>query len=119
MRTLPTSTSVERSQQSRSSAPLFLLLRAVVQANGHARTEPITELNGCAQWDIRTLAGHIVGEAVWFPNLTRGVTQHEAPYPSVLYASLRSLPPHDLTDRLQEAADALPREIDAASPAQL
>lgn len=86
------------------------------------RTIPEAEWDGptgCAKWDIRTLAGHIVGEAVWFPNLTRGVTRHEAPYPDDLYDSLKTLPPAELADRLQEAADALPAEIEAASPAQL
>jgi uncharacterized protein (TIGR03086 family) len=91
-------------------------------AAGYVRSLPEAEWSGptgCAAWDVRTLAGHIVGEAVWFPNLTRGVTRHEAPYTNDLYESLKTLPPMELADRLQGAADALPREIEAASPAQL
>ena len=74
---------------------------------------------GCAGWDVRTLAGHIVGEAVWFANLTRGVTTGEAALPDALYESLKALPPHDLADRLQEAAEAILTAIVAASSAQL
>ncbi len=74
---------------------------------------------GCADWDVRALAGHIVSEAVWFANLTRGVTRHEAPLPASLYESLKTLPPVELTDRLQQAADAIPTEIEAATPADL
>ena len=74
---------------------------------------------GCAGWDVRTLAGHIVGEAVWFANLTRGVTTGEAALPDALYESLKALPPHDLADRLQEAAEAVLTAIVAASSAQL
>ena len=42
-------------------------------AAGYLRTLPAAEWSGptgCAAWDVRTLAGHIVGEAVWFPNLS-------------------------------------------------
>jgi uncharacterized protein (TIGR03086 family) len=81
--------------------------------------EAWTGPTGCALWDIRTLAGHIVGEAVWFSNLTRGVTRHEAPYPTDLYESLKTLPPAALADRLQDAAELIPKEIDVASLQQL
>lgn len=74
---------------------------------------------GCAGWDVRTLAGHIVGEAVWFANLTRGVTAGEPTLPDAIYKSLKTLPPHDLAARLQEAAEAILAEIAAAAPDHL
>lgn len=74
---------------------------------------------GCADWDVRTLAGHIAGEAVWFHNLARGVTHGEEPLPDDVYESLKTLPPTKLADRVQEAADAIAPTIDEASPEQL
>lgn len=74
---------------------------------------------GCADWDIRTLAAHIVGEAVWFPNLARGVIHGELPLPQEIYASLKTLSPVDLAGRLQNAADAIAPTIEDASPDQL
>jgi len=100
--------------------------RTAAEAYGDAaatlRAIPETEWSGstgCAAWDVRTLAGHIVGEAVWFANLTRGVTRHESPLPASLYESLKTLPPAELTNRLQQAADAIPTGIEAAAPADL
>ncbi len=103
-----------------------LYARTAAEAYGDAAATlhalPETEWSGptgCADWDVRALAGHIVGEAVWFANLTRGVTRHETPLPASLYESLKTLPPADLADRLRQAADAIPAEIEAATPAGL
>jgi len=100
--------------------------RTAAEAYGDAaatlRAIPETEWSGptgCAAWDVRTLAGHIVGEAVWFANLTRGVTRHESPLPASLYESLKTLSPAELANQLQQAADAIPTEIEAAAPADL
>lgn len=75
--------------------------------------------SGCAEWTVRDLAGHVVGEAVWFPNLARGVTRGEPPWPNDLYASLKTLPPDELTARLTEAARSIPPAIEEATADQL
>jgi uncharacterized protein (TIGR03083 family) len=74
---------------------------------------------GCSEWTLRQLAGHVVGEAVWFPNLARGVTQGEAPLPSEYYESLKSLPPKQLADTIEGAATAIPPAIAGATEDQL
>ncbi len=74
---------------------------------------------GCAQWDQRTLCGHILGEAVWFPNLLRGVTRGEQPYPMELYDEMKAWPAERQSDRLDEAADELVQAVDDAIPEHL
>lgn len=74
---------------------------------------------GSAKWNMRTLAGHIVGEAVWFPNLVRGVTVGEAPLPAHLYEDLKELPPFELADRTEEAAAAIQSSVEEATHDQL
>src|SRR5581483_2489573 len=59
---------------------------------------------GCEHWEMRTLAGHIVGEAVWFANLARGVTVHEPALPDEIYEELKTLPPEAVAERIAEAA---------------
>jgi uncharacterized protein (TIGR03083 family) len=75
--------------------------------------------SGCAKWTIQDLAGHVVGEAVWFPNLVRGVTRGEAPLPTELYDRLKTLPPAELTERMEEAANAIEGSIVEATEEHL
>lgn len=72
---------------------------------------------GCADWDERTLSGHILGEAVWFPNLLRGVIHGEAPHPASLYEAMKEWSPQQQIDRLIEASAELRVAIDEALPA--
>ncbi len=74
---------------------------------------------GCANWTVRDLAGHVVGEAVWFPNLVRGVTRGEAPLPDERYQSLKTLPAARLADTLEQAARDIPQAVGEATSAQL
>lgn len=74
---------------------------------------------GCSEWTLRQLAGHVVGEAVWFPNLVRGVTQGEAPLPGEHYESLKTLPPGQLADIMAQAAAAIAPAVEAATDEQL
>ncbi len=66
---------------------------------------------GCADWTVRDLAGHVVGEAVWFPTLVRGVTQGAAPLPDERYQSLKTLSAARLADTLEEAARVSYRKV--------
>lgn len=80
------------------------------------------EWNGptaCTRWTVRDLAGHVVGEAVWFPNLVRGATHGEAPYPGALYEELKVLPDAQLVDRLAGAADEIRSTIDGLTGEQM
>jgi len=74
---------------------------------------------GCADWTVRDLAGHVVGEAVWFPTLVRGVTQGEAPLPDERYQSLKTLPAARWADTLEQAAHDIPRAVGEATSDQL
>lgn len=83
---------------------------------------PEHEWNGptaCTRWTVHDLAGHIVGEAVWFPNLARGVTEGEPPLPNDLYEAMKTWPPDRLVDALTDAADQIWTTIDAATTDQL
>jgi uncharacterized protein (TIGR03083 family) len=75
--------------------------------------------SGCSAWTIRDLAGHVVGEAVWFPTLVRGVTHGERPLPNAVYEALKTLPAAELADRMEQAARDIPPAVDEATPAQL
>src|SRR5437868_3767362 len=75
--------------------------------------------SGCSAWTIRDLAGHAVGEAVWFPTLVRGVTRGERPLPNAVYESLKTLPAAELADRMEQAARDIPPAVAKATPAQL
>jgi uncharacterized protein (TIGR03083 family) len=72
---------------------------------------------GCADWDERTLSGHILGEAVWFPNTLRGVIAGEPAHPAELYEEMKSWSPDRQADRLEKAADEVRSAIDDAIPA--
>lgn len=74
---------------------------------------------GCATWTMYDLAGHIVGEAIWFPNLVRGVTEGEAPLPGELWEQLKQLPPGEIARRMSDAAASLVPAVEGATPAQL
>jgi uncharacterized protein (TIGR03083 family) len=71
---------------------------------------------GCADWNERTLAGHIVGEAVWFPNMVKSETAGEPPHPAALYEEMNTWPPERQSARLDEAADELRSTIDESLP---
>jgi len=73
----------------------------------------------CTEWNMRDLAGHIVGEAVWFPNLVRGATRSEPLYPAQLYEDLKVLPAGELVDRLMSAAYEVRSAIAEATADQL
>lgn len=77
------------------------------------------EPTGCEKWTMRVLAGHVAGEAVWFPNLVRGVTRGEAPLPDSLYQELKALPLPETAGRIEEAAAAIQSSVDEADPDQL
>ena len=42
---------------------------------------------GCADWNERVLAGHIVGEAVWFPNMVKSATAGELSHPDGVHGT--------------------------------
>jgi uncharacterized protein (TIGR03083 family) len=69
---------------------------------------------GCADWDERTLAGHIVGEAVWYPNLLSGIIKGEPAHPATLYVEMKAWSPDRQSARLDEAAGELRAAIDQA-----
>lgn len=71
---------------------------------------------GCAAWDERTLSGHIVGEAVWFPNMLRGVTRGEAAHPAALYEEMKTWSLERQHARLDQAAAELRAAVDEAIP---
>jgi uncharacterized protein (TIGR03083 family) len=68
----------------------------------------------CTEWTVYDLAAHVVGEAVWFPNLVRGVTKGEPPLPSELYREMKSWPLERIVDTLARAADELWTAVDEA-----
>jgi uncharacterized protein (TIGR03083 family) len=74
---------------------------------------------GCAKWDMRALAGHIVGEAVWFPNLVHGATRGEPSLSGEVYEELNHLPPGELADRTEQGATDIEAAISEASHDQL
>jgi uncharacterized protein (TIGR03083 family) len=95
---------------------------AYADAAAYLRALPEQEWTGptgCAEWDVRTLAGHIAGEAVWFPTLTRGITRHAPPRPDAYYESLKTLPPREMADTIGHAAEEIVATIEDATPAQL
>jgi uncharacterized protein (TIGR03086 family) len=71
---------------------------------------------GCAEWDERTLSGHLLGEAVWFPNTLRGVVAGEPPHPAALYDEMKSWSTDRQANRLDDAADEVRAAIDIAFP---
>jgi uncharacterized protein (TIGR03083 family) len=82
---------------------------------GGAWTDP----TGCAKWNEHELAGHIVGEVVWFPNLVRGVTEGEAPLPMSRYEELKQLPGDQIASITAEAARDLEASVAAATDENL
>src|SRR2546423_4409695 len=74
---------------------------------------------GCAAWTIHDLAGHIVGEAIWFPHLVRTVTEGAPPLPNELWEELKYLPGREIADRMSEAAQQLVPAVDGTTPEQL
>lgn len=74
---------------------------------------------GCEKWNMRTLADHIAGEAVWFPNLTRNAIRGEDMYPASVYDDMKSWPTDTLIGRLREAAAGFATALDGASVADL
>jgi uncharacterized protein (TIGR03083 family) len=71
---------------------------------------------GCADWSERTLAGHIVGEAVWFPNMVKSITAGERPHPASLYEEMKTWPAERQSARLDDAADELRATLGASIP---
>jgi len=80
----------------------------------HLHSIPDEDWNGstaCTKWTIRDLAGHAVGEAVWFANLARGVTVGEPALPNDLYDSMKTWPRDRIVHALDEAADTIQATI--------
>jgi uncharacterized protein (TIGR03083 family) len=73
----------------------------------------------CDKWDMRTLALHALGEAVWFPNLVRNALRGEEMYPAGLYDEMKSWPAERLIVRLREAAGEFPLVFGEASSGDL
>jgi uncharacterized protein (TIGR03083 family) len=69
---------------------------------------------GCADWDERTLGSHILGEAVWFPNMLKGTTKGEPAHPGTLYDEMKAWTLDRQNSRLDEAADELRAAVDEA-----
>lgn len=74
---------------------------------------------GCANWTMHDLAGHIVGEAVWFPNLIRSVTESAPPLPPELWEELKQLKGVQIAERMNEAASDLNVATANATPEDL
>src|SRR5579871_1318351 len=74
-----------------------------------------TKPTACEKWNMRTLADHILGEAVWYPNLVRNAVRGEAMYPMSLYDEMKTWPTDRLIGRLREAAAEFDGMLDGAS----
>lgn len=74
---------------------------------------------GCSEWTMHDLASHIVGEAVWFPNLVRGVTMGEQPLPPETWTELKQLTGPAIAGRMAEAAGELVPAVERATTEQL
>lgn len=74
---------------------------------------------GCAKWTMHDLAGHIVGEAVWFANLVRGVTDGAKPFPNDVWDTLKNLPGAVDGYAMLGAADLLLPAVEEATDEQL
>lgn len=73
----------------------------------------------CEDWNMRTLADHATGEAVWLPNLTRNAVRGEALYPMSLYDEMKTWHPERVVGRLREAADEFRMALDGATEESL
>lgn len=87
-------------------------LRSLPADSEHAPT-------GCADWDMQQLAGHNVGEAVWFANLVRTVTHGAGQLPADLWDQLKALSFADIAQRLDESAQSLLEAVKGASEEEL
>lgn len=74
---------------------------------------------GCSKWTMHDLAGHIVGEAIWFPHLVRTVTEGAAPLPNELWEDLKQLPGREIADRMSDGAKGLVPAVEGATPEHL
>jgi uncharacterized protein (TIGR03083 family) len=75
--------------------------------------------SGCAKWDQHALAGHIIGEALWFANLAGGVVKGDPPLSEGIYEDLKSLPHVQMADRTETAGREIEELFRAASTHQL
>jgi uncharacterized protein (TIGR03083 family) len=74
---------------------------------------------GCKDWDLRTLEGHLVGEAVWFAHLVLEVGRGEQPLPAETWDRLAALPADEMSERLATAARDLPAHVRMLTPDEL
>ncbi|GAC1333089.1 MAG: hypothetical protein NVSMB22_25290 [Chloroflexota bacterium] len=74
---------------------------------------------GCARWTMHDLAGHVVGEAVWFSNLVRTVTDGARPLPGDVWDTLKALPGTVDAYAMIGAADLVVQAIDGATAGHL
>jgi uncharacterized protein (TIGR03083 family) len=74
---------------------------------------------GCEKWNEHMLAGHVVGEVVWFPNLVRGATEGEASLPMSRYDELKQLPGKEIAEIMARAAEDLEASVAAATDEHL
>ncbi|MGI8825283.1 MAG: maleylpyruvate isomerase N-terminal domain-containing protein [Chloroflexota bacterium] len=73
----------------------------------------------CAKWTMHDLAGHTVGEAVWFARVVRGVTKGMRPLDDSVWDALKQLPGEVIADTLIGAADDLEFAIEGAETEHL
>lgn len=95
---------------------------AFLASAGQYRTAPGQVWNGptgCAKWDLRALAGHVVGEAVWFANLANGVLSAEPSLGLDAYSELKVLSAAEMAGRSESAARAIRDAIESATRDQL
>lgn len=70
---------------------------------------------GCAHWTMHQLAGHIVGEAVYFAHLVLQAAENESALPNELWGQLSALPGEEIAERIDIAADELVRNVERIS----
>jgi uncharacterized protein (TIGR03083 family) len=70
---------------------------------------------GCAHWTMHHLAGHIVGEAVYFAHLVPQSAENEPALPDDLWGQLSALPGEGIAERIERAADELVRNVERVS----
>lgn len=74
---------------------------------------------GCEKWDMYALAGHIVGEAVYFAHLVHQAADDAPPLPNELWGQLSALPGTEIADRIESSADELVQNVENVSGAGL
>jgi hypothetical protein len=74
---------------------------------------------GAEKWNMRVLAGHIAGEAVWFPNLILVAVRGDLPVPAERYEEIKGLDPKEIATVIASAASQLEPAVVEATPSHL